>query len=508
LQKISLIEKDKISRREALSTASKIAVSVVIAGVVAGAGGYFAGTTAAPARTIAKTVTETVTKVQTVTQTATAPPTTTIVTTTPITEKKPVTLWHLWAEGSAQRKWLSTYVDKFNSENPRVYVNPTFVENEVFKRQIVTAMAAGNPPDVFNNWGGWMYLFRFAKEGLVYDITPFMEKESPYIPGVSWKNTFTARIPQVTFTDGRIYAAPLLLYFESIFFNRKLFEAYNVPMPTNDWTWEEFLDIIEQIKKKTAGEKIYPIALGNAVGWTGMIYIMYYILRMLGADYVERAMWDPKLRFDTKEFVEAARLCQDLVERGAFSPGFNGLRDTDAAMMFANGQAFMEAIGTWIYGQALAYNKENPQYFDVVAWPHFKGEKDSNNLIGGGTAFAIAKKSGYPEEAVRFLQLLTSPEPQKMLLLQANILPVIKSEYVGLSSEEQTKLSLLAKHEIELASKATYIGNYWDQGLPPVITQAVLESVIEIFGKTMTPEDFANKLESARQQWLEEAGIK
>jgi hypothetical protein len=60
---------------------------------------------------------------------------------------------------------------------------------------------------------------------------------------------------------------------------------------------------------------------------------------------------------------------------------------------------------------------------------------------------------------------------------------------------------------MELASKATYICNYWDQGLPPVITEAVLESVVAIFGKTMTPEDFANKLESARQKWLEEAGI-
>jgi raffinose/stachyose/melibiose transport system substrate-binding protein len=514
----------KISRREALSTAGKIAISAVVAGVVAGVGGYLAGSAAAPAKTItetktvtaaAATVTQTVT--QTVTKTVTAPttltttappPTTTVVTTVPTTGKEPLTLWHLWTEGTAQLDWLRTYANKFNSENPRVYLNPVYVENEVFKRQIVTAMSAGNPPDIFHNWGGWMYLFRFAKEGLVYDITPFMEKESPYIPGVPWKDTLLpGRIAQVTFTDGRIYAVPLMLLFESMFFNRKLFEKYNVTMPTNDWTWDEFLDIIEEIKRKAAGEKIYPIALGNAVGWTGMIYLMYFVLRLLGADYVERAMWDPKLRYDTKEFVEAARLCQDLVDRGAFNPGFNGLRDTDAAMLFANGQAFMEAIGTWIYGQALAYNKENPKYFDVVAWPHFKGEKDSNNLVGGGDAYAIAKVCKHPEDAVRFLQLFVSPESQKMLLMHCQILPTLKTEYLGLTEEEKAKIPDLAKHEMELASKATYICNYWDQGLPPVITEAVLESVVAIFGKTMTPEDFANKLESARQKWLEEAGI-
>lgn len=48
--------KRKISRREALSTAGKVAVGVVAAGVVAGATGYYAGSSAAPAAT---TVTET-----------------------------------------------------------------------------------------------------------------------------------------------------------------------------------------------------------------------------------------------------------------------------------------------------------------------------------------------------------------------------------------------------------------------------------------------------------------
>jgi len=59
----------KISRRKALSTAAKVAISAVVAGVVAGVGGYFAGSTAAPPKTIRETVTvkETVTVTQTVT---------------------------------------------------------------------------------------------------------------------------------------------------------------------------------------------------------------------------------------------------------------------------------------------------------------------------------------------------------------------------------------------------------------------------------------------------------
>ena len=74
----------KISRREALSTAAKIATTAVVAGVVAGVGGYLAGSSRVPAE---KTVTETktVTKMSTVTKPASAGATVTI-TKPPITE--------------------------------------------------------------------------------------------------------------------------------------------------------------------------------------------------------------------------------------------------------------------------------------------------------------------------------------------------------------------------------------------------------------------------------------
>jgi len=57
-------KRQTITRRQALSTAAKVAVSAVVAGVVAGVGGYYAGAAAAPTKTVASTVT------------ATAPPTT------------------------------------------------------------------------------------------------------------------------------------------------------------------------------------------------------------------------------------------------------------------------------------------------------------------------------------------------------------------------------------------------------------------------------------------------
>ena len=69
----------KLTRRQALSTAGKVALGVVVAGVVAGVGGYYAGSTAARPATVTKT--ETVTS--TVTKTVGAPPATATTTAAP-----------------------------------------------------------------------------------------------------------------------------------------------------------------------------------------------------------------------------------------------------------------------------------------------------------------------------------------------------------------------------------------------------------------------------------------
>ena len=85
---LSNLEDKKISRREALSTAGKVAATAIIAGVIAGVGGYFAGSSAAPPKvsTVTKTVTETAapgaTATVTKTVTATAPGAATTVTKT------------------------------------------------------------------------------------------------------------------------------------------------------------------------------------------------------------------------------------------------------------------------------------------------------------------------------------------------------------------------------------------------------------------------------------------
>jgi len=405
--------------------------------------------------------------------------------------------------------WLQQAVDEFNSQHPDVVINAVYVENDVFKRKIVTAMMAGNPPDIFQNWGGYMYLFRFVMQGKVVDLTPYMEKENPYIPGVPWKDTIdTGRLAQVTF-NGKIYGVPFVLFFESIFYNKALFEKYNITMPTDNWTWDDFVNIIKEIEEKAVPDGIYPIALGNEVSWTGLIYLMNNVVRLAGADYMDKAILDPNVRLDAEPIVSAMKYIQELVDLNPFQPGWQGMDDNQAVQYLAQGKTFMEAIGSWVINQVAGLNETTAGNLMVVAWPHFPGEVDSNDLVGGGDAYAIASTCKDVDDAVLFLQYLTSPQVQKRLLLDPSIktIPGIKMEYLNLTDEERANISSVITKEFELISKANYIENYWDQGLPEQIANAALEIIQPLFGKQITPEQAAAQLEQARQQWLKEGNI-
>ena len=423
--------------------------------------------------------------------------------------KKVITFWHLYTPGTPREQWLLQAIDEFEREHPDVDIEPTYVENEVFKRQIVTAMSAGNPPDIFQNWGGYMYLFRFVMADMVVDLTPYMERESPYIRGVKWKDTFLpGRIAQVTY-KGKIYAVPFVVMFEPIIYNKALFEKYGIPEPTDNWTWDDFVEIVQQIKEKAGPDGKYPIALGNRDSWTGLIYIMNFVLRSAGADYLDKSMVDPNVKLNSEAVVKAMEYVQKIVDLDPFQPGWQGMSDTDVVPYMANEITFMEAMGTWLFDQVSALNETTGSNLRVVGWPIIPGSIDTVNIIGGGDAYAIAKTCKYVDEAVAFLQYLTSPTVQKRQLLTPTIqlVPGIKLEYLSLTETERNSIAPGVKRQIELISKATYIGNYWDQGPPPQIGKVSIEIVQPLFSKTMTPQEAANKLEEARQEWLKEAGL-
>jgi raffinose/stachyose/melibiose transport system substrate-binding protein len=73
--------------------------------------------------------------------------------------------------------------DDYMAAHPNVKVEITVLENEAFKTKLTTVMQSGDPPDIFQSWGGGTFDSQ-VKAGLLKDITSDLAADS------AWKDSF------------------------------------------------------------------------------------------------------------------------------------------------------------------------------------------------------------------------------------------------------------------------------------------------------------------------------
>ena len=152
-------------------------------------------------------------------------------------------------------------VAEFNDANPDLNVsiepNPGGPDAQLQKWQ--TMLASGAPPDV--TLMRPHYHTAFASRGAFLQVDDFLNAESSVKREDFWPQT----IERLSW-DGKLWGLAAEIWFSFFFLNLDMFEEAGVAVPTNDWTWDDFLETATQLTKGEGIEKQYGAApLGS--GW-------------------------------------------------------------------------------------------------------------------------------------------------------------------------------------------------------------------------------------------------
>lgn len=398
-------------------------------------------------------------------------------------EEVTINWWHISTVEQEGAFWQQL-ADEYMAANPGVNVEITVLENEAFKSQLVTVMQAGDPPDIFQSWGGGV-LWEFADAGLVRDISAELEGE--------WRDSFAAQAALELYgQDGEYYGVPWSWGAVGLFYNKALFEEAGLDPENPPETWAEFLDAVQALKD--AG--ITPITLGEGEKWPGHFWWVYLALRLGG----EQAFLDAYNRdgsFTDEPFVQAGEYLQQLVEMEPFPEGYLGLGYGDAAGIFGNGEAAMELMGQWGPGVQAGNSASGEGIGDDLGWFLFPmvegGEGNPDDVLGGGDGFAIGANA--PDATIDFVKFLTSPENQ---VRGAEIWIVPTVEVEGVFDDDPVMQAI-----VEARDNAPYFQLYYDQFLPPAVGQAVNDAVETIFSGVASPEEAAAAIEDSASFELE-----
>lgn len=392
---------------------------------------------------------------------------------------EPVTIewWHIQNNDPGLSLWEEVAAE-FEDAHPNVTIEITVYENEAFKTAVEPRMQAGDPPDLFQSWGGGE-LMEQVDAGLVRDISDDVE------PWIGTLNEAAVGMYQV---EDRQYGIPFDLGMVGFWYNKDLFAEAGIDEPPA--TWDQLLEDVQALQD--AG--ITPIALGEGDRWPGMFWWAYLALRNGGPDALLEA--GETGSFDTEPFVEAGEQLQELIELDPYQDGHMAAvwdgAGGQAATIATEGAAF-HLMGQWAPGTQNANSPDGEGLGDKLGWFPFPevegGDGDPTDGFGGGNGFAVSADA--PPEAVEFLEYISSRDvADRWGELNTGILPVV----VG-SEESVTDPTL--QDILAARADASFVQLYLDQAYDPELGEVINDAVELLYAGQSSPEDVAQTIADA-----------
>ena len=392
---------------------------------------------------------------------------------------EPVTIdwWHIQNNDPGLSLWEDVAAE-FEDEHPNVTVDITVYENEAFKTAIEPRLQAGDPPDLFQSWGGGE-LAEQVEAGLVKDVTDDVE------PWVDDLNQGAVGLYQV---DDAQYGVPFDLGLVGFWYNTDLFSQAGIDEPPA--TWDELLEDVQTLED----EGITPIAVGMGDKWPGMFWWASLALRNGGVD----AFPPPgdEAEFDSEPFVEAGEQLQELIEMEPFQDGYQAAVWDGAggqAATMATGGAAMMLMGQWAPGTINANSPDGNGLGDSLGWFPFPevegGDGDPTEGFGGGNGFAVGADA--PPEAIEFLEYISTRDvADRWGESNSGILPVVVGSEDSVTDPNLTSV-------LEARAEADAVQLYLDQAYDPAFGETINDAVEQLFAGQASPEDVAQMIADA-----------
>lgn len=385
--------------------------------------------------------------------------------------------WHI-STNEDDAALMQAAADEFVAANPDVKIEITVLENEAFKARLTTVMQSGDPPDVFQTWGGGV-LYQYAEAGLVRDLTDALAVDG-------WGDSFSQAALNLHASDGGTYGVPWNTGMVGWWYSKAKFAEAGIEAPPT--TWAELLAVVQQLKD--AG--ITPISLGGGDKWPIHFYWVYLAIRNGGKAAFDAA-YTREGSFADEPFVKAGADLLELVELEPFQQGFLAATWPDSGLVYANGEAAMVLMGHWFPG-SLDENLEDPTEARAdLGWFPFPvvegGAGEPNDVLGGGNGFAVGANA--PDVAIDFVRHLTSVETQKAWVAENFAVPPA----VTAANEAVTDANLLPV--MEYLTEAGYFQLYYDQFLPPAVGGVVNDESQALVAGQQTPEGMAQAIEAS-----------
>ena len=358
--------------------------------------------------------------------------------------------------------YLDAQKNAFEESHPGVTIEYVDVASQDYAVKTTTMLEGGDTSDVFMikeidnliNWQAQGFAAPLDTTG--YDMSGFVGTEKNYA------------------VDGVQYAIPFRSDFWVLFYNKDLFDAAGVELPTNDMTWDEYAELAKKMtdKDKEIYGTHYHTWLSAVANWAVCD----------GVNTLADKNYDDLLYF--------YKLYQDLEDAGA-CPAFAEQKAANLhyKSSFYKGNIAMLPMGYWFVSSLIndmASGECTPFNWGIVSVPHLDGVP-AGSSFGNLTGAMINAKSENKDLAWEYISWLggeegsaaTASTGTRPALATDSVVSVLAS-VEGFPDDDNSKAAL----------KPVFVGMEW-----PVVDKVndiksiVNEVHTQIMTRELTPED-------------------
>ena len=146
--------------------------------------------------------------------------------------------------------FIDAAIEKFEAEHPNVKVEYTSgIRVEDYTEWLSGQYLLGQEPDVMVILPEDLVIF--SDTASLRELDPFMKQD----PEADLSGFYPAAL-QAGADKGKQYALPLECVPQMMFINKTLLQKEHIRIPDNDWTWDEFYSLCEQLTRDTDGDGI------------------------------------------------------------------------------------------------------------------------------------------------------------------------------------------------------------------------------------------------------------
>lgn len=284
-------------------------------------------------------------------------------------------------------------IARFNEKYPNVKVENKFsqvVNWGDYISKIQASIAAGDAPDVIN----------IATEGVEYGLDrELFQSLSNYIKQDDSVNALIDDVSPALLAgfskDDDTYLLPNNWNTMLMYYNPQIFDQAGIERPSDDWTWDDFLEIARKLTTGSGDSKAYGFSIPTyTFGYMPWIYTN-------GGSTASEDLSEPTLNSDAT--VGAIQFLADLVFKDGVAPNPTG---GDPTSLFQAGKVAMTAAPANLSATLAA----DPSFeWDVLPMP----SKVSNTTVFGAAGFAMYSGSKDKDLAWELLKELASQKTQE-----------------------------------------------------------------------------------------------